>query len=183
MDNTKTNNIKLIIIITVIIVFMLSSTYAFIEFSAIANTTSTEAGCFEVNYTAQEINASALVSTTNYLEGAKSEVVLSKAEDCEIYNEASIYIHTNASATTAPINDYQALKYKVLNSSNTVLSEGAITTTDGTDVKIATVPLTTTATTYSIYIWVDSDISQGNYNETTYSGYIYAESIQTSTIK
>lgn len=183
MDNTKEKNIKLVTIITVIIAFMLSSTYAFLEWGGNQNSASTQAGCVNVNYTAQEINASSLVSTTNYLEGAQSNVVLSKATGCEIYTEASIYVHTNTSSTTAPINTVQALKYKVLNSSDSVLSEGVITTTNGTDVKIATVPLTTTAATYKVYIWVDSDVSEGNFNETTYSGYIYAESIQTSTMK
>ena len=77
MDNTRINNIKLVTVITVIIVFMLSSTYAFLEFRQVKNITGTETGCFEVNYTAQAINASDLVSTTNYAQGARSQVVLS----------------------------------------------------------------------------------------------------------
>ena len=178
MNMTKTN-IKSLIIVSILVVFALSTTYAFLNLSASNSTTATgEAGCFVVNYTGQTINNSSLVSTTNYAEGASSNVVLSKNANCKIYTEADIMIHTNTT-TTAPISN-GALKYKVMNGT-TEVSSGTITTTG--DTKLATVTLTTTATTYKVYIWIDSNISLGTYNGKSYSGYLYAKSIQTSTIK
>lgn len=183
METTKTN-IKSLIIISLIIVFSLSATYAFLNLSASANNATTgNGGCFLVNYSGQAINNSALVSTTNYNEGASSQVVLSKASNCEIYTEADIMIYTNTT-TTAPISD-GALKYKIeiISGDGQIISggEGSITTTG--DTTLATVSLTETATTYVVYIWIDSSISKGAYNGTTYSGYLYANSTQTSTIK
>ena len=183
MNINKTNinktNIKSLIIVSILIVFSLSATYAFLILTASSdNRVGGTGGCFIVNYSGQEISNSALVSTTNYLEGATSNVILSQDEDCKIYGEADIMIHTNTT-TTAPISN-GALKYKVLQGT-TEISSGAITATG--DTKLATVPLTTTATTYKVYIWIDSEVSNGTYNEKTYLGYLYAHATQTSTIK
>ena len=176
----KEANIKSLIVIILLVVFSLSATYAFLTLSASSNSATGTGGCFNVNYSAQAINNTALVTTTNYTEGASSDVILSKNENCDIYTEADIMIHTN-DTTTAPISD-GALKYKILQGSN-IISEGSITTTDPADTKLATVTLTETATTYKVYIWIDSSISAGNYNGKAYSGYLFANADQTSTIK
>ena len=63
-----------------------------------------------------------------------------------------------------------------------MVSEGAVTSMDS-DTVLATVPLTDTKTEYKIYIWIDSTLSKGAYNDKAYSGYIYAKSTQTSTVK
>ena len=173
-------NIKSLIIIALIVTFSLSSTYAYMQLEASNNTATGEGGCFEVDYVkGQDINSSSLKSTTNYLEGASTEVTLSKAEDCEIYTTAEIKINTNTTTDTEVLTG--ALKYKVVNkSTSATVGEGTITTTSAT--QLASVNLTTTATVYTIYLWIDPEISQGTYNGKTYSGYIYAESRQQSTI-
>ena len=61
------------------------------------------------------------------------------------------------------------------------ISEGLITNKG--DILLATVPITNTSTNYTIYIWVDSSLSNKQYDETKFTGYIYAESDQTSTIE
>lgn len=176
--NLNKYNIRSSIVIAIMITAVLSATYAFVNLSANSTTSNSVAGCFEVQYTGTPIS-NALVSTTNYLEGSHSKVTLSKGTNCKIYTTATIYIHTNTT-TTAPIAQTQALKYKVM-SGTTEVSTGLINQTG--DKSLATVTLTETATTYDVYIWVDSEISDGAYNEKTYSGYIYATSDQTSTIK
>ena len=45
-----------------------------------------------------------------------------------------------------------------------------------------TVPLTKVDTAYDIYLYIDSSVSLGTFNDTTYSGYLYASSNQTSTV-
>ena len=174
----KKENLKSIIIIVLLIIFSLSATYAFLTFSSSNNTATGTGGCFQVNYSGQTINEDALISTDDYTEGASSNIILSKSSDCQIYTKASIMIKTNTS-TTAPISN-GALKYKVLQGT-TIISEGTITTTG--DTTLATVALTTTSTTYKVYIWIDSNISNGTYHDKSYSGYLYATAIQTSTVK
>ncbi len=175
----KKPNIKLLISIGIIIIFSLGVTYAFMNLTTSSNTATGEGGCFQVEYTGgQAINNLTLASSTNYLEGENTELTLSKSADCQIYTEANIVIYTNTE-TTAPLAN-GALKYIVLQGSTTV-SSGEITKTG--DQTLATVTLTSTATTYQVYLWVDSDISQGTFDDKTYSGYIYANSTQTSTIK
>ncbi|MCI6265813.1 MAG: hypothetical protein MR598_03075 [Erysipelotrichaceae bacterium] len=174
----KKENLKSIIIIGILVTFSLGSTYAFLNFKASNNTATGVGGCFQVNYSGQAINNLSLESSSTYTEGASSDIILSKSSDCDIYTEADIYLYTNTT-TTAPISN-GALKYKVVNGSTTI-GEGAITSTG--DKKLATVTLSTTSTTYKVYLWIDPDISNGTFNDTTYSGYIYANAVQTSTIK
>lgn len=170
------------IILLFFLVYFLSVvgiTYAYMDFSAKDNSAIGQGGCSIINYEAQEINASDLRSTTDYKEGAKTVVTLSKDGDCDIYTLASIYIHTDIEKTTAPIEEYPAMKYKVFNEEE-LLSEGTISDVD--DVILATVPLTPDPIDYTIYLWIDSDLSNGEYNATAYLGYIYATSHQTSTV-
>ena len=160
-------------------IFITGSTYAYKYFSDTNNVASGTAGCFQVNYTGQNLDAGNILSTNNYLDGAHTTVTLSKDSSCKIYTNANIVLHTNET-TTAPIATVQALRYKIL-SGESQISEGFISSKG--DFILATVPITDTATTYTIYLWIDSDLSGGSYHSTTYSGYIYAESAQTSTIE
>ena len=50
------------------------------------------------------------------------------------------------------------------------------------DTLLATLPLDDKEVTYTIYLYIDSTVSLGNYNDKTYSGYIYTTTEQTSTI-
>lgn len=183
--NLKKYNIKLILLITIIVTTVLSSTYAFVNFIATQTTSNVTAGCTNVTYSGQNIDNSALISSTTYTEEASSQVVLSKNSNCKIYTEATIKIHTNET-TTAPINvvGKEALKYKIIKESGDgeIISGGEGIINQFGDTTLAKVSLTETNTTYKVYIWIDSSISAGTYNGTTYSGYIFAESTQKSTI-
>lgn len=178
----RRENFKLSIIISLIVVISLSATYAYLEIRG-ENTASGQGGCFEVNYTGQTINNSSLQSTTDYTQGAASNIVLSKNENCEIYTKASIYLHTNSGETNAPLSN-GAMKYKIMQGTTEVATGVISAVTETTeDQLLATVDLTTTDTTYTVYLWIDPTISQGTYHEKTYSGYLYASSTQTSTVK
>ena len=179
----RKENIKLSVTILLIIVFSLSVTYAWLELSANNSTSKNQSGCFIVNYEGQEINNASLKSTTNYQEGASSNIKLSKNSNCKIYTEASIYIHTNIEGTTAPLSN-GAMKYKIMNGTTEIQSGVISEVTEGSENQLlATVPLTDTNVTYIVYLWIDPEISKGSYNGKTYSGYLYASSTQSSTIK
>ena len=177
--NMKKNYIKLTLLIIIFIALSLGATYAFLNLRQTNNNTTGKAGCFDISYTGTEIKHTNLSVTTNYLEGVNSTVTIAKDASCKIYNEAYIYIHVNDDIT-APIETVQALRYKVMQGNNQI-GEGLITNKG--EVLLATVPITTTSTTYNIYIWVDSSLSNKRYDNVKFTGYIYAESDQTSTIE
>ena len=148
------------------LILTIGGTYAYLYLGRTDNSVTGKGYCNSVVYEGTNINASNLVSTTNYLNGLKTGVKLSYENDaCSIYPFVTIYLHTNDS-TTAPITSVHAFKYKVFNGS-TKVSEGVITAKG--DVKLATVPLT-------------KDVTNGYFDAKTYSGYIYASATQTSTI-
>ena len=189
MDNDiKKSYIKLGVLIIIFISLALGSTYAwlYIQRSTNASSTTGTAGCFNVTYNSDAIKHTNLSSTTNYLEGARTDISIQKASTCKIYTKASLYIYTNASSITSiGSTNFQtgAVKYTVVNSSNTIISQGSITASGdkviATDLNISD----GSATTYKIYIWIDSSItSERNYDEKTYSGYFYAIADQKSTV-
>ena len=176
-------NRKIFIFISVICIFLIftiGGTYAYLYLGRTDNSVTGKGYCNSVVYEGTNINASNLVSTTNYLNGLKTDVKLYYENDeCSIYSSVNIYLHTN-NETTSPITSVHAFKYKVFNGS-TKVSEGVITSKG--DVQIATVPLTRTSTTYSVYLYIDSNVSKGYFDNKTYSGYICASAVQTSTVK
>ena len=159
-------------------ILITGSTYAYLYLEDQNNSISGTGKCEGVNYKGENISASNLVSTTNYLEGAKSTITLSKNKDCTIYTYVNLYLYTN-NTTTAPITTVKALKYKIV-SSNNVTYSGVVSYMG--DTLLATLPLEDTEITYTIYLYIDSTVSLGNYNDKTYSGYIYATTEQTSTV-
>lgn len=187
-------NLNLTIIISLIIVISLSATYAYVELRASDSTSTGEAGCFEVDYTGgPSLNDADLIfqSSTDYVEVQSTYVILSKNEGCQIYTEAQINLYTDLSIDdAAPLcleedsdgytEEACSMKYRVMQGDN-LISEGTVAAQ--TDQELATVPLTTEPTTYTVYLWIDSSTSNGLYNGKSYSGYIYATSIQSSTIK
>ncbi|MEE3343310.1 MAG: hypothetical protein VZS44_04380 [Bacilli bacterium] len=181
--------IKLVVLIIMFISLALGSTYAWLYLQKSTNSSDMtgNAGCFNVTYNSDAIKHTNLSSTTNYLEGARTDLTIQKDSTCKIYTKASIYIYTNASSLTSIGTSTfatGAVKYTVVNSSNTVISQGSITTSG--DKKIANnidIP-EGTASTFRIYIWIDSSITNNrNYDEKNYSGYFYAISDQQSGIK
>ena len=185
MSNTNNNNkikiskLKYFYFILVLSILLISGTYAYQYITTTNSNATGMGGCFNVNYTGQNIATTDLATTTNYQNGSKTTVTLSKHSSCKLYTEANIYLKTN-NTTTAPIESVHALKYKVFNGTSQI-SEGTITTKN--DYLLATVPLTNTSTTYTVYLYIDIDISIGQYDGKSYSGYVYAESNQTSTIE
>ena len=162
-------------------VLFIGGTYAYLFLSTSSeNTVTGTGGCFVVDYVGQVINAGNLNTTTNYLEGAKTTVTLSKNENCDIYTLGNIYVYSDPDVTTFPIVETPALKYTIIDEDGLVYEEGLIT--DVGDVLLTEVDLYEEPTSYDIHLWVDSELSRGTYNNTSFSGYIYATSDQSSTI-
>ncbi len=165
-----------------IIYFLLvtGSTYAYLYLENKNSNITGKGGCFVVDYQATSINASNLVSTVNYQDGASSVITISKNSSCNIYDYANIYLHTNENIT-APITNVQALRYKVTTDGGSYWERNGVITTKG-DTLLATVPITSEKTIYHVYLWIDSSVSLGHYDNISYSGYLYATSIQSSSV-
>ena len=165
-----------------IIYFLLvtGSTYAYLYLENKNSNITGKGGCFVVDYQATSIDASNLVSTVNYQDGASSVITISKNSSCNIYDYANIYLHTNENIT-APITNIQALRYKVTTDGGSYWERNGVITTKG-DTLLATVPITSEKTIYHVYLWIDSSVSLGHYDNTSYSGYLYATSIQSSSV-
>lgn len=192
-------NQSILIIIIILIVLSLGTTYAFIQSNGLDNNLQGDVGCFVVDYvgeSGQYISPSnELQSSDDYTSGGSSKVTLSKNTDCQIYDEANIYLNTINSDndtsndateeepdTSETLLTEGALKYTVVDGSNNIIASGPVTTSGAT--LLTTVTLTNTPTTYTIYIWVDTAVtyvSNTLYDKLRYSGYIYADAVQSST--
>ena len=179
--------IRSMIIVGLIVVFSISSTYAFMYYSANSDDSSGTGGCFQVSYEGTAVNNVAVIAGDAYSDDGVSAhpiVKLSKASSCKIYTEASIYLSVNESSQIPLVQSNPAsgaFKYKVMNGSTEVAS-GVINKSND-DILLGTVPLSNTVTTYDIYLWIDQTISNGAYDELSFSGKIYAQSVQSSGIK
>ena len=178
MDKTNKKLSIRIIILFLFAITVTSTTYAFLDATSTNNNATGEGGCFQVSYSGEAINNENIISTIDYKRSNYTTVTLSKDSSCKIYTEANIYLQTNE-ATTLPITTVPALKYKIVRNDGS--ERNGVINQIG-DTLLATVPLTDSQTTYKIYIWVDSNISNGAFNDKSFVGKIYANSIQSSTV-
>ncbi len=178
-------SIKYFIIILVIATLTISSTYAYLLLQVSSNQISGDGGCFQVSYSGTTINVLDMASSDTYTDGAHSTITLSKDSSCKIYTEAAIYLHVN-DASTLPISSSMsasnAFKYNVLNNGNVVSSGVVRKSGSSNDILLGTYTLTDTVKSYDIYLWIDYNLSDGYYDQKVFSGYLYANSVQTSTI-
>ncbi len=196
----KKSNTILILLIGAITIFSIGTTYAFLNINANSNNQTGQSGCFEINYTGtigkydsinDELESSDTYTGPYENDTGFASVKFSKASSCKIYDKLNIKLHTN-SETSLQLLKEGALKYRVVNSSNnSEYWDGEIKTTSTTSSELDTtlapnVALINTEKTYKIYLWVDTSISHNsnyNYDGLKYSGYIYADTTQSSTIK
>ena len=182
----KRDILRSIIIVGLIITLGISSTYAFMYYSNSNASSTGNGGCFVVTYQGTAVtNATITVGETYNETGANAHPVvkLSKNANCKIYTTASIYLSVDqTSGIPLEISNPAsgAFKYKIMNGSTEVAS--GVVQKSNSDILLATVNLTTSTVTYVIYLWIDINLSIGEYNGKTFSGKIYAKSDQSSTI-
>ena len=129
--------------------------------------------CFTINYVNGQNISGEIVPSASYTGGKTTTVQIGISPSCTIGGTGIIKLTTEAS-TTMNLAD-GAVKYAVYNGGSEV-SSGSVTS--GT-IDLATVNLTTSQVTYTIYIWVDGEITDNTYVGTSYSGYIHATAEQT----
>lgn len=157
-------------------------TYAIMTWSSSNIEISGTSDCFDIDY-----GVSSQIGSTNqnakitmvdsYKKGLTAVVTLALKQECaNVPGNASLYLNTEASGTSATILG-GALKYAVVNSSNldTVLGSGTITSTGEMEILNNINVSTTQSTSFTVYVWLDGNVADNTYINLNYSGYINAK--------
>lgn len=166
--------------IILFIVLVAGVTYAWASWQSDDIKIKGTADCFDIDYgISQQIGSASIKKSLDmaesYTEGLSARVTLALKTGCNVTGTGTLYLNTNTSGTSDNILE-GALKYTVLvGDSTTPVSEGIINTQEKItlleDIDISS----TTATTYTVYVWLDGKVADNSYANLTYNGYISAE--------
>ena len=154
--------------ISFLVLAVLGSTYAYYKYviATINVDTITRGLDYYINYTkGTNITSAALNPGSDYTSGNNLSVTLYKKN-----NTYTIYghIYLDISSISANLSNSGALKYAVLEGT-TKIADGQLTgTTSGDTVPLAVnIPLKTTSTKYTVYLWLDENAEDYMYAENT----------------
>ena len=154
--------------ISFLVLAVLGSTYAYYKYviATINVDTITRGLDYYINYTkGTNITSAALNPGSDYTSGNNLSVTLYKKN-----NTYTIYghIYLDISNISANLSNSGALKYTVLEGT-TKIADGQLTgTTSGDTVPLAVnIPLKTTSTKYTVYLWLDENAEDYMYAENT----------------
>lgn len=174
MDNKKL--FGAIIGVIAFIAVIAGATYAWFTWASGNTELSGTTGCFTIVYDKGTDISGSLIPASDKSGGKSAEVTINIDPDCTIAGTATLKLTTNTTGTTLPL-DEGAVKW-ALYDGTTELGTGTVTASGTIDLK--TVTLTTSAKTYTFYVWLDGTIADNDYVGTTYSGYISAVATQTA---
>lgn len=162
------SKIYMILGISFLVLAVLGSTYAYYKYviATINVDTITRGLDYYINYTkGTNITSAALNPGSDYTSGNNLSVTLYKKN-----NTYTIYghIYLDISNISANLSNSGALKYTVLEGT-TKIADGQLTgTTSGDTVPLAVnIPLKTTSTKYTVYLWLDENAEDYMYAENT----------------
>lgn len=176
MDNKKL--FGAIIGVIAFIAVIAGATYAWFTWTSSPTTVGGTTGCFDIVYAKGTDISGSLVPSSSYTGGKSTSVTINIDPKCTITGKATLKLTTNATddATAIPLTA-GAVKWAVYKSGTTdAVATGTVTATGTID--LAQVDLTTTATTYDFYVWLDGTIADNTYVGKTYSGSISATATQ-----
>ncbi len=155
-------------------------TYAWVSWQSSNIKIEGTAECFDIDYgISQQIGSASTKGSLNmassYTEGLSAKVTLALKTGCSVTGTGKLYLNTNTSGTSTDILK-GALKYAVLVDSATTPSATGTITVTGQKLLLDSINISsTTATTYTVYVWLDGEIADNTYANLTYNGYISAE--------
>ena len=154
--------------ISILVLTIIGSTYAYYKF-VISTTnvdTITRGLDYYINYTkGTDITSSTLNPGTDYTSGNNISITLYKKDNTyDIYG----HIYLDISNISTSLSSSNALKYVVLEGT-TKISEGTLGgTSSGESYLLAVnIPLKTTSTKYTVYLWFDETSSKASIAENT----------------
>ena len=154
--------------ISFLVLAVLGSTYAYYKYViATINVDSITRGLdYYINYTkGTNITSAALNPGSDYTSGNNLSVTLYKKD-----NTYTIYghIYIDISSISDGLSNSGALKYTVLEGTTKITSGQLTGTTSGDTVPLAVnIPLKTTSTKYTVYLWLDENAEDYMYAENT----------------
>ena len=155
------------------IALVVGITYAWLIWTSGNTIISGSTECFTINYVNGQNISGQITPSSTYTGGKTTTVQIGIDSSCNIGGSATIKLTTDNSST---INLGEgAVKYAVYNGS-TLVSNGIVS---ANTIDLATVNLTKSLITYTIYVWVDGNIVDNSYAGKTYSGYVHASAEQT----
>lgn len=162
-NNTEiTKNKKILIIsgLTILVIGLLAGTIAYLSkvlFSDLTVNTTTKGLDYYINYSKGTDITNATINPSTTYEGGNNVTVTLYKKD----NTYDIYGNIYLDITTIGDNlkNSEALKYTVLDSSNNTISTGTLkgTTSSSSLLLAQNITLTTTMTTYTVYLWLDEN--------------------------
>lgn len=154
--------------ISFLVLAVLGSTYAYYKYviATINVDTITRGLDYYINYTkGTDITSAALNPGSDYTSGNNLSVTLYKKD-----NTYTIYghIYIDISSISDGLSNSGALKYAVLEGTTKITSGQLTGTTSGDTVPLAVnIPLKTTSTKYTVYLWLDENAEDYMYAENT----------------
>lgn len=152
------------------------ATYAWFTWSSSNTVLNGTTGCFTIVYPTGTGFSGAMNMSSAYSGGRMASVTISISSSCTIGGTFDLYLYTTSG--DSPLLTGGALKYAVY-TGTTSLGTGTITAT-GAKLLVDNRPLTTTATTYNVWLWLDGSMADNSYAGKAYVGYIYATASQTA---
>ena len=131
--------------------------------------------CFTINYVNGQNISGQITPSASYTGGKTTTVQIGIDSGCNIGGTGTIKLTTDSSDGNAINLEYGAVKYAVYNGDTEVKNGNVIAGT----MDLATVNLTKSLVTYTIYVWVDGAVVDNTYVGKSYSGYIHASAEQT----
>lgn len=173
MDNKKI--FGAIIGVIAFIAVIAGATYAWFTWSSGNTELSGTTGCFNIIYDKGTDISGSLVPSVDKSGGLSTSVKINIDPSCTITGTATLKLTTN-NTSTIPLSA-GAVKWELYDG-DTQLKTGSVTAAGTLD--LGTVALTTTAKTYTFYVWLDGAIANNDYIGKSYSGSISAVATQTA---
>lgn len=177
-DKLKLTKTKLTFLILLLVIIALGTTYAILTWASSNTSIAGTTKCFKVDYTkGQDINFGSITSGTGLVaqtsfnkdEAVSTTLTISRNKDCDICGTGSISANITASIDLSK----GGLSYKVYLGSSEVKS-GSITKT-GVSILYENFNISSTASQFTIYFYLDADKINNDYLKTNFTGKIYAE--------
>ena len=162
-----------ILFVLLIVIVITGSTYAWLSWSGVVNILGTSE-CFDVNYVkggdiGSDSNPAKLSMASSYTEGLSTSVTVSLKNTCTITNgTGKLYLNTDTGVSSSTLLSGKILKYQVLDGTNEVAS-GIVSSAEKTLI-YSDIPITTTAKTIKVYIWLDGNLVTNDIIDDVLSG-------------
>lgn len=157
---SKEKKILIISVLTIIILGLLVGTVAYLSnvlFNDLTVDTSTKGLDYYINYAkGTDIPSGTIIPSSTYEGGNNVVVTLYKKDNTyDIYG--NIYLDITTIGDKLAKSD--ALKYTVVDNKSNIISTGSLKGTDSSSSLLIAenITLTTTETTYSVYLWLDEN--------------------------